>query len=194
MNPLHLVYLHGLLSSPAAGKARATRDWLGQHDLSVTFHAPVLPTAPQDCAAIIRDLLAPLPAEHTCLIGSSLGGFWATWAVETFGCRAVLVNPAVQPSALVARYAGAQQNHHTGQTEIILPEYADQLRSYERRPAHTSRYWLLVQTGDETLDYRAAVAWYAGCRQSVEEGGNHGFAGFENWLPRILAFAEGKDA
>ncbi|MBE9607935.1 YqiA/YcfP family alpha/beta fold hydrolase [Chitinilyticum piscinae] len=190
----HLVYLHGLLSSPAAGKARATADWLQQRGLASQFHAPALPTAPHACAALLRDLLAGCDAQATCLIGSSLGGFWATWAVETFGVRAVLLNPAVQPSRLVAAYTGEQRNHHTGECEIILPDYAQQLVDYERRPTRHARYWLLVQTGDETLDYRHAVAWYAGCRQTVLEGGDHGFTGYRDWLPAILDFAHGAAA
>ncbi|WP_028456132.1 YqiA/YcfP family alpha/beta fold hydrolase [Chitinilyticum litopenaei] len=190
----HLVYLHGLLSSPAAGKARATADWLKSRRLATHFHAPHLPVDPDECASVLRNLLAGMAPDNTCLIGSSLGGFWATWAVETFGCRAVLLNPAVQPSTLVARYVGEQRNHHTGEPELILPQFAVRLADYERKPARPERYWLLAQTGDETLDYRQAVAWYAGCRQSILPGGDHGFADYTDWLPAILDFAQGGPA
>ena len=131
-----------------------------------------------------------LAGKPVCVVGSSLGGFYATWAAETFGCRAVLLNPAVRPYEFVKDYTGPQRNYVTGEVQIVDASLADDLRAMERRPSRPSDYWLLVQTGDETLNYREAVRFYTGCRQTVIEGGEHGFSGYAEKLPQIWDFAQ----
>lgn len=193
MNKLpHLVYLHGFLSSPASQKARETAAWLTGLGLGDHFHCPELPPSPGAVTDRLRALSADLADKPVCCIGSSLGGFYATWAAEEFGWRAVLINPVVQPGALVQDYLGPQHNYQTGRIETIEARYAEELRALERPPRHLAQYWLLVQTGDATLDYREAVGFYAGVRQTLIEGGDHSFAGYADWLPRIWQFAQGE--
>lgn len=112
------------------------------------------------------------------------------WAAEEFGCRAVLINPAVRPYDLLKDYTGPQRNYQTGEVQMIEPGFADDLRAMERKPARPERIWLLVQTGDETLDYREAVRFYAGCRQSIIAGGDHSFTDYNQVLPHIWDFAQ----
>jgi predicted esterase YcpF (UPF0227 family) len=127
--------------------------------------------------------------EPVVVVGSSLGGFYATWFAEEFGCRAVLINPAVRPYDLLKDYVGPQRNYMTGEIQIVEPHFADDLRMLERKPMHPQRYWALLQTGDETLDFRDALDFYAGSRMSVLEGGDHSFVGYADWLPQIWEFA-----
>lgn len=184
----HLVYLHGFLSSPLSEKAQQTIRWMAEQGLSEQLICPQIPMHPQAAIAMLHELLTPLNGDF-CAVGSSLGGFFATWAVEEYGGRAVLVNPAVQPYSLINQYLGPQQNYQTGEVHMIDASFAHDLRAFERQPTQPERYWLLSQTADEVLDYRAAVDYYQGCLQTIEPGGDHSFIGFERWLPAIWAFA-----
>lgn len=134
--------------------------------------------------ALVREAPAPV-----CVVGSSLGGFYATVAAERHGVRAVLINPAVQPDVDLRDHAGVQTNLHTGASFNVTAAHFDELRAMRvDRISRPDRYFLLVQTGDEVLDYRQAVAFYAGACQFVQGGGDHAFAGFDAQVPAILAF------
>ncbi|MBM5574369.1 YqiA/YcfP family alpha/beta fold hydrolase [Deefgea sp. CFH1-16] len=111
---MKLIFLHGFLSSPLSQKAQDTAQWMREQGLGESFICPTIPMEPEAAANMLRDLLTPLDGDF-CLVGSSLGGFFATWAVETFGGRAVLVNPAVQPYHLIDQYLGEQKNYQTGE-------------------------------------------------------------------------------
>src|SRR5204863_6144188 len=124
-----------------------------------------------------------------CIIGSSLGGFYATVAAERHGVRAVVINPAVRPDLDLRAHAGLQTNLHTGARFQVTEAHFDELRAMRvGRISRPDRYFLLVQTGDEVLDYRQAVGFYAGAWQFVQGGGDHAFTGFERQIPAILAF------
>jgi len=184
-----IVYLHGFNSSPASGKARQ----LGEHMASLgrqkDYFCPALPNSPREAIARVEDELARRRPESVTLIGSSLGGFYATYLAETHGWKAVLVNPAVHAQVLMRGALGLQTNWHTGEKWMFTEAHLAELAALDV-PAITrpERYLLLAQTGDEVLDYRAAVAYYAGARQIIEDGGDHGFAGFERHYQTILDF------
>lgn len=186
-----IVYLHGFLSGPGSKKACETAEWLAARGLADHFHCPELGAKPHAIAAQLQQLFESLEGLPVCVVGSSLGGFYATWAAEEFGCRAVLINPAVKPYELLKDYIGPQRNYQTGEIEMVEASFADELRALERRPGKAGHYWLLVQTGDETLDYRDAVDFYAGCKQTVIQGGNHSFSNYAEALPLIWEFARG---
>ena len=134
--------------------------------------------------ALVRDAAAPV-----CIVGSSLGGFYATVAAERHGVRAVLINPAVRPDVDLRDHAGVQTNLHTGRSFDVTTAHFDELRAMRvERITRPDRYFLLVETGDEVLDYRQAVAFYAGAYQFVQGGGDHAFTGFAAQIPAILAF------
>lgn len=186
-----LVYIHGFLSSPSSYKARQTDAWLKQHRPDIAFVCPRLSPYPEETQKQLLQVVESVEDPSSLgLIGSSLGGFWSTWLVEQFGCRAVLVNPSVRPDRLVNRVLGQpQKSFHTDDVYLMTEDHGKQFQqAYCRELARHSQYWLMVQTGDETLDYRLAVERYQGCRQLVEEGGDHGFQGFEHKLPEIVNF------
>lgn len=186
-----IVYLHGFISSPQSHKATLLHDYLDRHGRGGEWLCPAIPPYPAEAAALLNDFLAPFAGDRLCLVGSSLGGYYALWLAERFGCRAVLVNPAIRPYELLQRYYGEQLNPHTGLRFTLGPEHMQQLRDLDvptlSRP---QRYWLLTQTGDEVLDARQGIAKLAGARQTVIEGGDHAFAGFANYLAAIVAFAD----
>jgi predicted esterase YcpF (UPF0227 family) len=183
-----IVYLHGFNSSPASGKAKQLGEHMAGLGRQTDYFCPALPNSPREAIAHVEAGLAQHKGPVT-LIGSSLGGFYATHLAEKHGWKAVLVNPAVHADILMRSSLGPQTNWHTGErwtlTKAHLAELAAMNVMTITRP---ERYLLLVQTGDEVLDYRDAVAYYAGATQIIEDGGDHGFAGFERHFQTILDF------
>jgi uncharacterized protein len=182
-----ILYIHGFNSSPASFKARLLHEALGRLGRGAEFLAPALPPRPDEAMAILET--AVRSAGAPCLVGSSLGGYYATWLAERHSLKAVLVNPAVRPYELLAGAVGLQENFHTHERYELTREHVEALRRYEvGRIASPERLLLLVETGDEVLDYRQATAKYIGARQVVIEGGDHGFSDFAEYLPRVLEF------
>jgi len=182
-----IVYLHGFNSSPQSHKAQLMARYLASRGLEGEFACPALPPLANQAIAGVEDIVAS--HDRVCLVGSSLGGFYATWLAEQHGLKAVLINPAIDPHVGLRAYLGPQQNLHTGEPYELTQAH---LREWEKlyAPRITpQRYLLLVETGDEVLDYRRAVARYAGAEQIVIRGGDHSLQSFPEHLPRILAFA-----
>lgn len=184
----HLFYIHGFNSSPQSAKARLLGDAV-QNLGGVRYHVPPLPYDPQNAIAILEEAIQQCLPEPVGLVGSSMGGFYGTWAAEKFNLPLVLINPAVRPFELLRDYLGENENIYTGEKYSFTEEHIDQLKNLDIDPiSRQERYLLLTQTGDEVLDYRQGVEKYAGCRQIVEQGGSHGFEGFERHLDTIFAF------
>lgn len=185
-----LIYIHGFLSSPQSHKAQITQRWLQQYHPEIRYLCPFLSPYPLDTQRQLQALMASTRQDEVGLVGSSLGGFWSTWLAEEYGVKAVLINPSVRPFELVDRLGGVpQHNYHTDDTYVMLPRHGEEFRyAYHETLKDLSRYYLLVQTGDETLDYRQAVERYEGCRQRVEQGGDHSFQNYEAHLPDVVEF------
>ncbi|MEO6749841.1 MAG: YqiA/YcfP family alpha/beta fold hydrolase [Casimicrobiaceae bacterium] len=192
-----IVYLHGFRSSPASEKAQAMRRHVDAMPVATRprLAIPELDHAPRDAMRMLLEWIEREVSGPLALVGSSLGGYYATYLAEKFGARAVLVNPAVTPYDDLAVYVGPQTNLYTGRVFDVLPAHFDELRALDVGPLRDpSRYLVYLQTGDEVLDWRVAAARYGGAWQCVEGGGDHGFAGFERHMPTILRFAAGEFA
>lgn len=184
----HLFYIHGFNSSPQSAKARLLGDAVLRMS-GVRFHVPALPYDPHKAISILEDAITQCLPEPVGLVGSSMGGFYGTWAAEKFNLPLVLVNPAVRPFELLRDYLGENENIYTGEKYIFTEEHIQQLKALDVEPVtRPERYLLLTQTGDEVLDYQQGVKKYAGCRQIVEQGGSHGFDGFEQHLDTLFEF------
>jgi predicted esterase YcpF (UPF0227 family) len=144
-----LIYIHGFNSSPASAKAQLLRAKLEALGRGAEFVAPALPPSPAQAAALL-DALA-LRHRGAALVGSSLGGYYATWLAEKHGMRAVLLNPAVRPYELLAPLVGLQKRFHTGEEYVFTTEHVTELRALEVERITPSRYFLIVTTGDEAL-------------------------------------------
>ena len=185
------VYLHGFRSSPASVKAAQFAVAVAAMPAATrpALHVPTLTDRPAQALAQIERLVAAAESP-VCLVGSSLGGFYATVAAERHGLRAVLVNPALRPDEGLRAYAGVQTNLYTGERfEVTTDHFAELQEMRVDRISRPERYFLMVQSGDDVLDYRRAVAFYQGAWQFVQGGGDHAFAGFEAQIPAILRFA-----
>jgi len=186
----HLLYLHGFRSSPQSTKATKVGVWIAANRPDVVWWCPQLAASP---AAAMRDVFAGIerwPRERTGIIGSSLGGFYATVVAERHGGRAVVLNPAVDPARDLAKAIGTTTAWHSDAPFEFRAEYVDELRALAP-PAELSdpeRYFAVIATGDEVLSWREMRARYASCRLRVIEGSDHALSDFDEHLGEVLAF------
>lgn len=183
-----ILYLHGFTSGPASHKAQALGTRMRERGLGDKFICPQLPASPRAAIALAEELIA----RHgvTTVVGSSLGGYYSTYLAETHDLKAVLVNPAVVAHLSLQKYIGPQRWLYTGESFDFTLDHVEQLRVIEIPVlAQPERFWLLVEEGDETLDYRDAVRRYAGARQTVLPGGDHSFTRWGDYLDPIIEFA-----
>ena len=186
-----IVYLHGFNSSPQSVKGRAIARAAAALPDPPLFHLPALAHRP---AEAMRDVCAWMASEAVdarslAFVGSSLGGYYATWLAERYGARAAVINPAIRPAADLRPFLGPQRNPHTGADYEITPAHFVELEALEiERITRPERYYLLVRTGDELLDWRVSSAFYAGAFQYVAGGGNHGWEDFGDEIASVLRF------
>ena len=183
-----LIYIHGFNSSALSFKAGLVRSRMAERGRSGEFSCPDLPHGPADAIALLARLIEGAGPERCALIGSSLGGYYATWLAERYRVPAVLVNPAVRPYELLKDAVGPQTNLYTGAKYEFTAAHIEELRALEVESLTAERYLLIVRTGDEVLDYRDAVARYRGSESIVDAGGDHGFSDFDRYVDRALAF------
>jgi len=187
-----LIYIHGFLSSPQSVKARQLDQWLAAHRPDIGFHCPHLSPYPRLTQHTLEALVESLLPQPVYLIGSSLGGFWASWLAEKYDLRALLINPAVRPWEFMPNYLEVDlTSYHTDDSYRLNAGHIDEIKACDPVIQRHSNYWLLVQTGDETLDYTQAVDKYRGCKQTVAEGGDHSFQGFEHFIEDGIEFLTG---
>lgn len=185
-----ILYIHGFNSSSASFKAGLLREALARRGGSERFVAPDLSHWPRQAIEQLEALIEKPGNGPITLVGSSLGGYYATYLAEKYGLKAVLINPAISPDELLPRYLGPNRNLYTGETYELTPQHIDQLRRLEvpeiTRP---ERYLLIVGARDEVLDYRIALAKYRGAAQVIVEDGDHGLTNFADYVGSILDFA-----
>jgi predicted esterase YcpF (UPF0227 family) len=141
---------------------------------------------------MVREIVRDWPRERMAVVGSSLGGFYATWLAERTACRAVLLNPAVEPARDLDGYIGVQTAWHDPNERFeVRPEFMDELRALECGPvAHPERYFAVIAKGDEVLDWREMTGRYPGIRIKLLEAGDHALSDFDAHLEEVLAFLD----
>lgn len=183
-----ILYLHGFNSSPYSAKAQLFRRYLEERGRAAELACPALAHRPGVAVAQAHAEIARARGSVT-LVGSSLGGFYATYLAEKHDLRAVLINPAIDPHSGLRAYLGPQQPYHGGEPYDLTEEHLREWQGMYVAKVRPERYLLLVETGDEVLDYRIAVRRYVGAKQVVVQGGDHSFASFPEHIPLILGFA-----
>jgi len=183
-----ILYIHGFNSAPESKKATQLRSVMQQMGLDDQLQVPALHHHPRQALmqldAAISELGSPL------LVGSSLGGYYATYLAERHGLKALLVNPAVSPHRMFDGYLGTQTNLYSGQTWELTHDHVTALAELEvSAPQDPQRIQVWLQTADETLDYRHAEKYYAACALRIQAGGDHSYQGFALQLPALLSFA-----
>ncbi|WP_079204683.1 YqiA/YcfP family alpha/beta fold hydrolase [Pseudomonas sp. CC6-YY-74] len=183
-----ILYLHGLNSSPASLKASQLSRAMARLGLAAHLRVPALDHHPRRAIAQIEALIAELG--RPVLVGSSLGGYYATHLAERHGLRALLINPAVRPQLRFDGHLGPQHNYYSGETWELTADHVLALAELDVPPPQDpARCQVWLQTADETLDYRDAQANYRACALRIQAGGDHGFQGFAARLPMLFAFA-----
>ncbi len=190
MPTTHLLYLHGFRSSPQSAKARQVAAWMQSRHPGGHWWCPQLPPSPKEAMQMVADGIAGWPRAAMAVMGSSLGGFYATHVAETCGCRAVLLNPAVNPARDLAKYIGEQTAWHNPQERFFFePRFVDELQALSHGPvARPENYFAVIAKGDEVLDWREMAGRYPGARMRLLEGGDHAISNFESHLPEVMDF------
>lgn len=181
-----IVYLHGFNSSARSHKAQVLGRFMREQGLASDYACPDLPPLASEA---IREIEKLDLNRVSCFVGSSLGGFYATWLAEKHAGKAVLINPAIDPHVGLRAYLGTQKNLHTGEPYELTEAHLQEWKQLYVPRITPSRYLLIVETGDEVLDYRRAVERYAGAEQAVIEGGDHSLQSFPRHLPRLMEFS-----
>lgn len=184
-----ILYLHGFRSSPHSFKASLLAErmeGLGRND---EYQCPQLPASPSEAIALASDLARRCAPDALSLIGSSLGGFYATWLAERLGCRAVLLNPAVTAPTDLEKYVGVTTAYHSDTRFEFKADYIEELKALAvNKVTQPKRYFLVAATGDEVLDWRDMVAHYPGARHHVIKGSDHGLSDFSKYMDQVLEF------
>ncbi|WP_431100156.1 YqiA/YcfP family alpha/beta fold hydrolase [Roseateles noduli] len=188
----HLLYLHGFRSSPRSAKALRMARWTAEHRPDLVFACPQLPPSPREAMALVDTLIRDWPRDTMAVMGSSLGGFYATWVAQHTGARTVLLNPAVDPARDLAHYIGEQTCWQNPEERFFFrPEFVDELVALNAGAlAHPDRMLAVIAKGDEVLDWREMHARYASCRIKLLEGSDHGLADFDDYLDELTAFLD----
>ena len=190
---MHLiVYLHGFRSSPFSMKAKITHrailDLKGE-GVDVEWYCPQLPPSPKEAMAMVVMHIKSQNYERLSIIGSSLGGYYATYLAELFSAQATLLNPAIEPARDLESYIGELKAWHSDEAFHFKPEYIQELNAlYIKNITKPNRYYLIAAKGDEVLDWQEMVAKYPGAQQLVLEGGDHAISNYLELLPTVLTF------
>lgn len=190
MTTTHLLYLHGFRSSPQSAKARQMTAYVAQHHPEVHLWCPQLPPSPRAAMAMVAQGVAHWPRPAMAVMGSSLGGFYASWVAQHAQCPSVMLNPAVYPARDLERYIGAQTTwQNPADRFFFLPEYIGELQALgTHATAPAAPELVILSKGDEVLDWREMAERYPHARQIVQEGGDHALSNFSDYLPAVAAF------
>jgi len=186
-----ILYLHGFRSSPRSFKARVVQERMTAAGRAGELICPQLPASPKAAMELALLLVERHAPDKLAIVGSSLGGFYATWLAERLDVPAVLLNPAVDPLKDLEKHVGVTTAWHSSEPFEFRREYIDELAELKvARITRPERYFLLAATGDEVLDYRDMVAHYAGARQHVIPGSDHAISEFPQYVDEVLAFCQ----
>lgn len=185
----HLLYLHGFRSSPRSMKAVKMAERIQRNHPGATWWCPQLPPSPRDAYDLIRQGTAHWPHERMAVIGSSLGGFYATRLSTQTGCRTVLLNPAIDPARDLTRYIGEQTAWHDPEERFLFhPDYVDELRALACGPLrHPQRVLAVIARGDEVLDWREMVRRYPGIHLKLLKESDHALTDFDQHIDEVIA-------
>jgi predicted esterase YcpF (UPF0227 family) len=192
MATTHLLYLHGFRSSPQSTKARQVAARVQARHPGVTWWCPQLPPSPREAMRMVAEGIADWPHERMAVVGSSLGGYYATWVSAQTGCKAALLNPAVHAPRDLARHIGEQTAWHDPAEHFFFKaEYVDELRALEAAPLpDNSRFFAIIAKGDEVLDWREMTGRYPGARIKLLEHGDHALSDFDRHIDELFEFLD----
>lgn len=185
----HCLYIHGFNSSGSSHKSNLLARHIQRYQLDIILHSPDLASTPSRAYAQLQQILADLGDCKPALVGSSMGGFFATCLAEQFNLRALLINPVVQPARLFTALMGPQHNPYTDEHYVLGEQHRQEVT--ELTPTHLTRpgnYQVLLGQQDETLDYRDALDYYKQSEIVLIPEGDHQLPVFEDYIEQGLTF------
>jgi predicted esterase YcpF (UPF0227 family) len=187
-----VVYLHGFRSSPRSSKAVMTGDAIkaiSTNENPIYWYCPQLLASPKESMAMVESHIEGTKADRLVVIGSSLGGFYTNYLAEKYGCKAIVLNPAVRAAKELAPHVGMMTAYDSDEPFDFRPEYIDELQALQVGSiTNPERYFLIAAKGDELLSWEEMVAFYPGAKHLVLEGSDHGIADYADHLPFVLEF------
>lgn len=184
-----LIYIHGFLSSPQSFKARQVGAWLGEHCPDIDYYCPPLTPYPAQVQQQLDSLVERLLPHPIYLMGSSLGGYWCTYLAEKYNLPAVLINPSIRPYEMMPEHINKPlESYYTDAVYTLTVDHVEEIKSVETDITRPGNYWLMLQTGDEVLDYRQALEKYPNSKLLLEEGGDHSFQNYDQHIPAAVEF------
>ena len=187
-----LLYLHGFNSSPQSHKAQLIAQYMQQRNCLDLLLSPQIPVVPEEARVFLEQLVEETLKTHSLsFAGSSLGGYYATYLAEKYAATAVLINPSVKPYQTLKAHLGENRFYFDDGYWDFNESHIKQLTDMSvEKITQADRYFVLLQTGDETLDYREAQLKYKQATCIIEQGGDHSFVGLERYLPQIIQFSQ----
>ncbi|GEM_PF-53370 len=181
-----LIYIHGFGGSGQGSKARAFRKYF--KSIEEDFIAPSLPYNPELAIESLKALIASYKGD-VYLLGSSLGGYYASYLSHMDEVKkVVLINPATKPYETLKRALGKATNFYDDTTFTWNEKHLKSLEKLDKDELKKEKFMVLLQKGDELLDYKDALQKYKDTKVVIEEGGSHSFEGIENHFENIRAF------
>lgn len=189
-----ILYIHGFRSSSQSAKSQLMQQAMASKGLSHAFAGPDLPVSPKKAIELLTDTAHTLckgrDISQLTVIGSSLGGYYATWLANKLECKAILINPCVYAPRDLSTQLGPMTYFHNDEPFELKAEHIRELAElFVPQLKHPKKFFLLARTGDEVLDWQEMQNRYSGAKQLIIPGGDHGFSDFEKYLPQVLDFA-----
>jgi len=184
-----ILYLHGFRSSPQSFKTSLLAERMQAIGRGTDYVCPQLPPSPRAAIELAMDIAQKADPAELTLIGSSLGGYYATWMAERLGCAAVMLNPAVHAARDLASQVGVKTQYHSNEPFEFKASYIDELQALAvERITRPERYFLIAATGDELLDWREMVTQFDQAKQHIIQGSDHGISDFAEYADEVLKF------
>ena len=192
MKKQKLLYLHGFNSSPQSHKAQLVTRYMSDNDCLDQLICPQIPAVPEEAKQFLEQLVEETLENHSLnFVGSSLGGYYATYLAEKYTGSAALINPSVKPYETLRAYLGENNFYFDEGVWEFDEAHIQQLEVMKVEDiTEAERYLVLLQTGDETLDYREAESKYKDSHCIIEQGGDHAFVDLERFIPKIMQFSK----
>ena len=187
-----LLYLHGFSSSPQSLKAQLISQYMSDNHCLDQLLCPQIPSVPEEARLFLEQLVEETLENYPLsFAGSSLGGYYATYLAEKYSGSAVLINPSVKPYETLSAHLGENKFYFDEGCWEFDESHIQQLEDMKvEKITKPEQYLVLLQTGDEILDYREAELKYKNSQIIIEQGGDHSFVGFERYIPKIMQFGQ----
>ena len=185
-----IIYFHGFKSSSESSKAKAFNGLIKTHSRKTQIIVPDIKDNILDSYAQIEDIIKSTKGD-IAFVGSSLGGYYALYFAQKNNTKAVLINPAIPPLEGFDIYLGKNENYDTGNKFLITKDDINFLRSLSyNKIKYPANIMILVESGDEILDYKKTISYFSGSYISIAYGGDHSFSSFSHKFNQIQLFLD----